>query len=232
MDQLNRITYQCEITKKQSYKKVWDLQRELQSYLINKKKSQNHFIPNFLLLCEHEPVYTLGKSGDLEHLISKSETALPTAPEFFKINRGGDITFHGPGQITGYPIFDMDQFYHDLHRYVRDLEEAVIRCLSVYGIQATRIPGLTGVWIVDGGNMKRKICAIGVHMSRWVSMHGFALNVSTDLRYYQGIIPCGISDEDKTVTSMQIELGHPVDTHDVKKVLKDCFRQVFDLTYL
>jgi len=148
---------------------------------------------------------------------------------FYKINRGGDITYHGPGQVTVYPIFDMDHFYHDLHRYVRELEQIVINVLAHYGIHGDRIEDFTGVWIdVDSPN-KRKICAIGIHMSRWVSMHGLALNVDTDLSYFNDIIPCGINDPDKTVTSISKELGRKVDRQEVERLMVKEFEEMFDL---
>ena len=189
------------------------------------KKEQMHY----LLLCEHNPVYTLGKSGKMDHLLHKEAELEEKGFEFFKINRGGDITYHGPGQLTVYPILDLDFFFHDLHKYVRLLEEVVIRTLAVFDITAQREESFTGVWI--DGTPKRKICAIGVHMSRWISMHGFALNVNTNLSHFDNIVPCGIADADKAVTSMQKELGRAVDMSQVKKVTAEVFAEVFDFDY-
>ncbi len=219
-----------EIGPKHSYESVWEFQQYLQQQVIANKRSQKQFRPNYLLFCEHQHVYTLGKSGTITHLKSDKIGQLPEKPTFHKVNRGGDITYHGPGQITGYPIFDMDQFYHDLHRYVCDLEEVIIRCLDHFGLKGTRIKGLTGVWL-DHGAEQRKICAIGVHMSRWVSMHGFALNVNTSLDYYRGIVPCGISEMDKDVTSMSRELGRTMDRQIVVEALKKEFSEVFEFNY-
>ncbi len=208
------------------YQQAWDFQSERHRELIDVKKKnrrlrdenqpllpQNHY----LLFCEHPPVYTLGKSGSTDHLLYSEKQLNEHQISFYKINRGGDITFHGPGQVVGYPIFDLDLFFTDVHRYVRYLEEAIIRTLADYNIQAGRVEGFTGVWLPANKVLpERKICAIGVHLSRWVTMHGFALNVNTDLKYFQHIIPCGISDAQKTVTSMQVELGERVDLTKVK----------------
>lgn len=172
--------------------------------------------PNYLLLCQHPHVYTLGKSGKEENLLlSESELARHGAT-FHRINRGGDITYHGPGQLVGYPILDLDNFFTDIHRYLRVLEEAVIRTLAEYGLAAGRIAGLTGVWLdfEENAPQPRKICAMGVKCSRWVTMHGFALNVNTDLAYFGHIVPCGITD--KAVTSLQQELGHAVPMTEVE----------------
>jgi lipoyl(octanoyl) transferase len=184
-----------------------------------------------LLFCEHLPVFTLGKSGSDAHLQISDEDRLGKQIEFFRINRGGDITYHGPGQIVGYPIFDLDYFFTDVHRYVRSLEEVVIRTLALHGLEAGRIPGFTGVWMDWGSDRPRKICAIGVHMSRWVTMHGFALNVNTDLSYYQHIVPCGIDTSQKPVTSMSKELGRTSGMEEVKRQLKTTFAEVFDFDY-
>ena len=185
--------------------------------------------PNYLLFCEHPHVYTLGKSGDESHLLANDDFLKQISATYHRTNRGGDITYHGPGQLVGYPILDLDNFFTDIHRYMRLLEEAIILTLSDFGIVAGRIPGLTGVWLYDdqGGtaSRQRKICAMGVRASRWVTMHGFALNVTTDLTYFSHIVPCGIAD--KAVTSMQQELGHAVSmpdvTHCVQKHLFDLF---------
>jgi lipoyl(octanoyl) transferase len=219
-----------------SYESVWDLQTKHHRMLIDQKRAaldQNliDYVPDHkLILCHHRPVFTLGKSGSMDHLLLTEEELSTQNIEFFKINRGGDITYHGPGQITGYPILDMDSFYHDVHRYVRELEEAVILTLQHYEIIGMRIPDYTGVWIApDDDNIKyRKVCAIGVHMSRWVTLHGFALNVNTDLSFFERIVPCGIVDEDKQVTSIERELGRSVDIHEVAEVFLASFDRVFN----
>ncbi len=171
---------------------------------------------NYLLLVEHPHVYTLGKSGKPEHLLLTDNELVVHGATFHRINRGGDITYHGPGQLVGYPILDLDNFFTDIHRYLRLLEEAVIETLADYGIQAGRIAGLTGVWLdfEEGALNPRKICALGVKCSRWVTMHGFALNVNTDLTYFGHIVPCGITD--KAVTSLQQELGRAVPMTEVQ----------------
>lgn len=179
-----------------------------------------------LLFVEHPPVYTLGKSGKMEHVLINEQQRKEKGISFFQTNRGGDITFHGPGQIVGYPIFDLEKFYTDIGRYLRELEEVMIRTLKEYGIEAGRSAGETGVWIdADVRGKERKICAMGVRCSRWVTMHGFALNVNTDLNYFNFIIPCGI--QNKKVTSMQMELGREVDMEEVKEKLKRNFEKVF-----
>ena len=216
------------------YAEAWELQTSLNERL---KESRNNghagdTVLHELLFCEHPPVYTLGKSGSEENLRITDQDLRQKSIEFFKINRGGDITYHGPGQIVGYPIFDLNRFFTDVHRYVRSLEEAVIRTLSSYGIEAGRIAAHTGVWLDWTSPRPRKICAIGVHMSRWVTMHGFAFNVNTDLSYYQHIIPCGIDTSMKPVTSMALELGKEIPLEEVKAVLKKHFAEVFDFEYL
>jgi len=221
-----------KIRSNHTYQEVWDLQTHLQQKLIKAKRSgvENH--PSYMLLCEHAPVYTLGKSGSMDHLKRSEEELEREQMEFFKINRGGDITYHGPGQSTGYFILDLDNWYHDLHRYVRDIEEVVIRTLSDWGISGTRVDGLTGVWLLPnvtelGLGPYRKICAIGIHMSRWVSMHGYGLNVNTNLEHFDNIIPCGIADQNKTVTSMAAEIGKPVDITEVEGAILGHFVEVF-----
>jgi len=226
-----------------AYQKAWDIQTSFHEELKKNKlawrdlsgdergkKRQMHK----LLFCEHNHVYTLGKSGSKDHLLFGDEELKREDIEFFKINRGGDITYHGPGQLTGYPIFDLDEFFTDVHKYVRLLEECIIRLLASYDIHGYREDGFTGVWL--NPNMKqpqkRKICAIGVHLSRWVTMHGFALNVNTDINYFNHIIPCGISDSDKAVTSMQLELGKKVDMQEVFVRLKSIFATVFEFDYI
>ena len=184
--------------------------------------------PNYLLLCQHPHVYTLGKSGKAAHLLADAAQLAKIQASFYHINRGGDITYHGPGQIVGYPILDLDNFFTDIHLYLRLLEEAVILTLADYGIQAGRITGLTGVWIDYEKQIRpRKICALGVKTSRWVTMHGFAFNVNTDLNYFNYIIPCGI--QNKKVTSLKEELGKEVDFKEVKEKLKKNFEKVFNV---
>jgi lipoyl(octanoyl) transferase len=179
--------------------------------------AEDTLTPNYLILCEHPHVYTLGKSGKAEHLLLDEAGLKEKNAVYYPINRGGDITYHGPGQIVSYPILDLDNFFTDIHLYLRTLEEAVILTLADYGLTAGRYPGYTGVWF-DGDNDKaRKICAMGVRCSRWVTMHGLAMNVNTNLDYFKNIVPCGI--DDKAVTSMQKELGYEVDINEVKKIL-------------
>lgn len=224
-----------------SYQEAWDYQTSLHHEIVERKMalrqadaklSSTESGLHYLLFCEHPPVYTLGKSGSIDNLLL-DEAALDQAGfEFFKINRGGDITYHGPGQIVGYPIFDLDRFFTDVHRYVRYLEEAVILTLAEYGFQGIRVEKYTGVWLEETAQLPlRKICAIGVHLSRWVSMHGFAFNINTQLDHFNNIIPCGISDSDKSVTSLSKELGRAVDIEEVKAKLKDHFAQLFAYTY-
>ncbi|MEY3178735.1 MAG: hypothetical protein RLZZ390_983 [Bacteroidota bacterium] len=180
-----------------------------------------------LLFCEHPPVYTLGKSGDEAHvLISKEELAKRNIG-YYPTNRGGDITFHGPGQVVGYPILDLEKYYTDIGKYLRSLEEVIIRVLALYGLKGDRSPGETGVWLDPDNKMKaRKICAMGVRCSRWVTMHGFALNVNTNLDYFTMIVPCGIPD--KQVTSLEKELGHTLEMETVKQQIKEKFAEVFE----
>ncbi len=217
------------------FKEAWDYQTNLCQEIIATKRS-NRKLPekaqqitkNYLLFCEHPPVYTLGKSGLMEHLLLQNKELQQKNIEFFKINRGGDITFHGPGQIMGYPILDLDNFFTDLHRYLRLLEETMIRTLAEYDLTAGRIKGATGVWLdVDDAVRARKICAFGVHCSRWVTMHGWSLNVNTDLSYFGHIIPCGISD--KGVTSLNKELGvAKVPIEEVKAKIQRHFFELFE----
>ncbi|MCW3073810.1 MAG: lipB [Flaviaesturariibacter sp.] len=191
-----------------------------------KRETTNH-----LLFVEHPPVYTLGKSGKMEHVLINEEQRAAKGIEFFQTNRGGDITFHGPDQIVGYPIFDLEKFYTDIGRYLRELEEVIILTLSEFGIVAGRSGGETGVWIdaLEKGK-ERKICAMGVRCSRWITMHGFALNVNTDLDYFNHIIPCGI--QNKKVTSMKEELGKDTEMEEVKAALKRSFEKVFDVEFI
>ena len=183
---------------------------------------------NYFLFVEHPPVYTLGKSGHEENVLISESERIERGIQFFKINRGGDITYHGPGQIVGYPILDLEKFYTDIGRYLRNIEEVIIRTLGDYGICGQRSAGETGVWIdPDIPGRERKVCAIGVRCSRWITMHGFALNVNTDLEYFNYIIPCGIRD--KKVTSMEKELGSPVTITDVKRKIQHHFSNVFGI---
>jgi len=182
---------------------------------------------NFLFFCEHPNVYTLGKSGHMENLLVNDSRLKELDVSFYKTNRGGDITYHGPGQIVGYPILDLELFFTDLGKYMRSLEEAIIRTLARYGIEGDRLPGAAGVWLDPANPAKaRKICAMGVRCSRWITMHGFALNVNTDLRYFDYIVPCGFTD--KGVTSIQKELGKKVDIQEVKDILREEFGKLFN----
>jgi len=217
------------------FKTAWEYQTELCQGIVAEKRKNRHLPPleqsptnNYLLFCEHSPVYTLGKSGLMEHLLLQNKELQQKDIDFFKINRGGDITFHGPGQIMGYPILDLDNFFTDLHRYLRLLEETMIRTLEEYGLKAGRIAGATGVWLdAENAMRSRKICAFGVHCSRWVTMHGWSLNVNTDLTYFGNIIPCGISD--KGVTSLHKELGvSEVPIVEVKEKVKRHFFELFE----
>lgn len=190
--------------------------------------SDSPLTTHYLLFVEHPPVYTLGKTGKMENVIIREEVRIKEGIDFFHTNRGGDITFHGPEQIVGYPIFDLEKFYTDIGRYLRELEEVIILTLNEYGINAGRSPGETGVWIdaLHKGK-ERKICAMGVRCSRWITMHGFALNVNTDLNYFNGIVPCGIPD--KKVTSIKEELGKTIAVDEVKEKLKRNFEKVFNV---
>ncbi len=237
MNKKTRYTDCGKIGYKPALKKQFDYQQKLIQRKLNirdgKKSAGFEDLIHNLFFCEHNPVYTLGKSGSYDNLLMNREQLEINNIEFYKSSRGGDITYHGPGQLVGYPVFDLDEFYHDIHRYVRDIEEVIIMSLKEYKIDAIRIPGLTGVWIKGIGNAKdRKICAIGIHISRWVTLHGFALNVNTDLNYFSGIIPCGIEDQNKDVTSIEREIGEAVDFEDVKKIVKLNFRKVFGLNYM
>ena len=214
------------------YADAWALQTRLHQSLVDNKRA-GYPVPghHYFLLVEHPPVFTLGKGGSEEHLHLGKSGLEEAHIEYFRINRGGDITFHGPGQLVGYPILDLDLVFTDVHRYVRSLEEVMIRMLSGYGITAGRDPKHTGVWIdaADAGGRAGKICAIGVHLSRWVTMHGFALNVNTDLGYFNHIVPCGIADPAKTVTSMSALLGRQVPLTEVSAAVCGEFSRVFEL---
>jgi lipoyl(octanoyl) transferase len=192
----------------------------------NRQKEQPTPTNNFLLFVEHKPVYTLGKSGDIQHLLLDQNGLKEKEIEFYKTNRGGDITFHGLGQIVGYPILDLDNFFTDIHKYLRFLEEIIIKTLAEYGLTATRSKEETGVWLDAETPFARKICALGVRASRWVTMHGFALNVNTDLTYFEHIVPCGIKG--KGVTSLKAELGKEISVNQVKEKLVKHFLDLFE----
>ena len=233
------------------YQQAWDRQEELFSASVKTKlnnrsnelaleataktlapvDTQELFVAdeifNYLVFCEHPHVYTLGNSGKFEHLLLDDAGLKEKNATYYKIKRGGDITYHGPGQIVSYPILDLDNFFTDIHLYLRTLEEAVILTLAHYGLEAGRYPGYTGVWFDADNEKARKICALGVRCSRWVTMHGLALNVNTDLDYFNNIVPCGI--DDKAVTSMQLELGHAVDLHEVQHALQQHIAALFGM---
>lgn len=214
------------------YEEAWQYQDSLfQSIVQSKVELGSYSGPNYLLCVEHAPVYTIGKSGRIDHLLVNEEFLQQNGIEFYRNTRGGDITFHGPGQMVVYPVLDLEQFFTDLKKYMRLLEEVVIRVLMEYGINAGRSEGETGVWLdADIPSKSRKICALGVRTSRWVSMHGLALNINTDLNYFEHIIPCGI--QNKGVTSMQQELGKTIPLENVFGKFMHHFQQVFDATII
>jgi lipoyl(octanoyl) transferase len=226
------------------YQEAWDYQTAVHKGLVDHKMLHKHleagsYAQNHrLILVEHPPVYTLGRSGSLDNLLISESELQARGIDYFPINRGGDITFHGPGQIVGYPILDLECFYRDVHRYVRDIEEVMIRTLADYQIAAQRIEGYTGVWLApdpskgpeDFWGKYRKICAIGVHISRWVTLHGWAFNINTPLEYFEYMIPCGIAEADKTVTSLSKELGHPIDMEATQQLIVQHFSDVFEAT--
>ncbi len=223
------------------YQKAWDYQTSKHRELIDRKRAnrdqskqglaterQQHYF----ILCEHPPVYTLGKSGSMDNLLLDEDQLENQGFQFYKINRGGDITYHGPGQIVGYPILDLECFFTDVHKYVRFIEEAVIRTIAHYGLEGVRMKGYTGVWLPGNDYLpKRKICAIGVHLSRWVTLHGFAFNVNTQINHFENIIPCGIEDKDKAITSLEQEVGKEVDLQEVKTILKNQFAELFQFEW-
>jgi len=217
-----------------SYKDAWDIQQDLLKEVVARKRSVGYDHTDqvsYLLICEHPPVYTLGKSGSIEHLLLNEDELEAKGIEFFKINRGGDITHHGPGQLVVYPIFDLELFFTDVHKYVRYLEETVIRTLANFGIDGDRIDGFTGVWLQGTDYLpERKICAIGVHLSRWVSMHGLAFNVNNDLGLFNHIIPCGIAEDNKVVTSLSVEKKMKIDFEDVKSKVIHHFQELFQFS--
>ncbi len=216
-----------------NYKYAWDLQESIFNDIVQRKiknrlpaTKQQLSYHHQLLLVEHDPVITLGKSADVKNVLLNTELLNQNGVELFHINRGGDVTFHGPGQIVGYPILDLDQFFTDIGKYLRSIEEVIILTIAEYGVKGDRLPGVTGVWLDVGKPTARKICAIGIRCSRWVTMHGFAFNVNTDLNYFNLIIPCGISD--KAVTSLEKEVGYKLDMEVVKEKIKNNFQLVFN----
>lgn len=218
------------------YKETWDFQEELFQSIIdvkvsNRRNEQNDQTKNYLIFVEHPHVYTLGKSGDLSNLLLNDQQLAEKGATYYKINRGGDITYHGPGQLVGYPILDLENFFSDIHKYLRLLEESIILTLAEYGIKSERSEGETGVWLGVGTPFARKICAMGVRASRWVTMHGFALNVNADLGYFDNIIPCGIRG--KGVTSLNVELGvDQVDEKQVEQKIIKHFSSLFEAEIL
>lgn len=234
MDSINR-----QVTIKHlgniAYQEAWDLQESLFNEIVrvkldNRKLTPTPSIqtPNYLLFCEHPHVYTLGRSGSAAHLLANQETLQKQGVSFYETNRGGDITYHGPGQLVVYPILDLENFFTDIHRYLRLLEEAVIATLQEFGLSGGRMEGLTGVWLGHENNsLAAKVCAIGVRTSRWVTMHGLALNINTDLSYFEQIVPCGI--QDKKVASMATALGKPQDLLMVAKSLEQHLLRLFEI---
>jgi lipoyl(octanoyl) transferase len=217
-----------------AYKDAWDYQDQLFQGIIdikiaNRKNNIKNKTPNYLLFVSHPHVYTLGKSGDLSNLLLNEKQLNEKGASFYKSNRGGDITYHGPGQIVGYPIFDLENFFTDIHKYLRFLEEAIILTLREYNLNGVRSDGETGVWFDVGTPFARKICALGVRSSRWVSMHGFALNVNTNLGYFDNIVPCGIKG--KAVTSLQAELGKKIDEQEVKAKITQHLSHLFEIEF-
>ncbi len=217
-----------------SYQRAWDFQESIFTEVVERKSSNRKLpeeeriaTPDTLLFVEHPHVYTLGKSGDFGNLLADDERLKAIGAEFYRTNRGGDITYHGPGQLVGYPILDLDEHFTDIHRYLRTLEEVIIATLADYGLSGDRSPGETGVWLDVGTPFARKICAMGVRASRWVTMHGWAFNLNTDLRYFEYIIPCGIKD--KAVTSLQRELGRPIDEVEAKARVAGHFARLFEV---
>lgn len=217
------------------YKETWDYQESLFKEILdikikNRRQDLSEITPNYLLMVEHPHVYTLGKSGDIKNLLISEAELEKKQASYYKINRGGDITYHGPGQLVGYPILDLDNFFTDIHKYLRFLEETIILTLADYGLKAERSKGETGVWLDAGTPFARKICAMGVRASRWVTMHGFALNINADLGYFDHIIPCGI--EGKAVTSLNVELGKKeVPLADVQEKILEHFAELFEAEF-
>lgn len=228
-------TIQLQDLGNKDYKDTWDYQEELFKGIVdikiqNRRDATFIATPNFFLFVEHPHVYTLGKSGDISNLLLSEKQLESKGATFYKINRGGDITYHGPGQIVGYPILDLENFFTDIHKYLRFLEEVIILTLADYNIIGTRSEGETGVWLGVGTPFARKICAMGVRASRWVTMHGFALNVNADLGYFDNIIPCGIKG--KAVTSLHVELGKKINEEEVKEKILKYFKQLFEAEFI
>ena len=218
--------------KVKDYKETWDYQSELLQEIVdvkigNRRNNLGKETENHFLFVEHPHVYTLGKSGDLSNLLLNEKQLEEKGATFYKINRGGDITYHGPGQIVGYPILDLENFFTDIHKYLRLLEETIILTIAEYGLKGARSDGETGVWLDVGTPFARKICALGIRSSRWVTMHGFALNVNTNLGYFDNIIPCGIRG--KAVASMEAELGEKIDLEEVKEKILKHFKALFEV---
>ena len=216
--------------KVKDYKETWDYQSNLLQKIVdvkinNRRNNETQATENHFLFVEHPHVYTLGKSGDLSNLLLNEKQLEEKGATFYKINRGGDITYHGPGQIVGYPILDLENFFTDIHKYLRLLEEAIILTIAEYGLKGERSDGETGVWLDVGTPFARKICAMGIRSSRWVTMHGFALNVNTNLGYFDHIIPCGIRG--KAVASMEAELGKKLDLEEIKSKILKHFKALF-----
>lgn len=232
---MNKVLFK-DLGKNQDYQQIWDYQENLLAETVaikskNREKEKQgltdfDLTQNHLLFVEHPHVYTLGKSGHIENMLANEDSLKQIDATFVKTNRGGDITYHGPGQLVGYPIFDLDNFKPDIHLYMRNLEEVIIKTIADYGLNGVRSQGETGVWLDVGKPYARKICAMGVKASRWVTMHGFALNVNTDLKYFEYIIPCGIKD--KAVTSLERELNQKVSMEEVKEKVKNHFAEVFE----
>lgn len=228
---MNKNVFLKELLQK-DYKEVWDYQTELLQNTVDlkiKNRRNKTIIPtkNYFLFVEHPHVYTLGKSGNISNLLLNEIQLKEKGATFYKINRGGDITYHGPGQIVGYPILDLENFFTDIHKYLRMLEETIILTIAEYGLKGERSKGETGVWLDVGTPFARKICAMGIRTSRWVTMHGFALNVNTNLGYFDNIIPCGIRD--KSVTSMEVEMGGKISIEEVKQKILKHFKQLFEV---
>jgi len=232
------VTVECIDLGILDYKTAWDYQEKLFNQIVDEKLEQRKLnvdaktiTKNYLLLVEHPHVYTLGKSGEEKNLLINEEFLKSKGATFHKINRGGDITYHGPGQLVVYPIFNLDNFFTDIHKYLRYLEEAVILTLNEYGIKGGRVAGLTGVWLDAESPIKaRKICAMGVKCSRWVTMHGIGFNINTDLNYFNYIVPCGITD--KAVTSVEKELGHTVNMQEIKQKLVENMANIFAFDFV
>jgi lipoyl(octanoyl) transferase len=228
---MNRKILLSDLASK-DYKETWDYQSQLLQKIVdvkiqNRRNDLQETTKNHFLFVEHPHVYTLGKSGDLSNLLLTENQLKEKSATFYKINRGGDITYHGPGQIVGYPILDLENFFTDIHKYLRLLEETIILTIAEYGLKGVRSAGETGVWLDVGTPFARKICAMGIRSSRWVTMHGFALNANVNLGYFDHIIPCGIRG--KAVTSMEVELGKKVDTEEVKQKILKHFKTLFEV---